>query len=102
MLYGLKLVRKKHSIREYVVTDKKLCKLLFRKGTIDAYYVEGAIYYRTKKLAHNKRVRRHELEHARQERFLGREVFQALYRWSQVFFGYQHCPFETAARLKSK
>lgn len=100
VLYGLKLIRKKHGIREYLVTDKRLRKLLFRHGAIDAYYAAGAIYYRTKKISRNKRIRRHELEHARQERLLGRTMFQTLYHWSQTLFGYQLCPFETLARLK--
>lgn len=100
MRVGLRQIRKHGHVREYIVTDKKLRKLLFQRGKVDAYYVDGAIYYRSQKVAHNKSVRRHELEHARQERFFGRTMFQILYGWSQTLLGYDLCPFEKMARLR--
>lgn len=102
VLYGLKLIRETHGVREYLVKDKKLRKLLFPDSHVSAWYVEGAIYYSTKKASQDKRVRRHELEHARQEQQLGRATYQTLYRWSQTIFGYRCCPFEMLARLKER
>lgn len=97
---GMKLLRTTERVREYVVVDKKLRRQMFKNGQIDAYYTRGAIYYRTLTLARNVRIRNHEFAHVRQERFLGKSLFNALYWWTKAVLGYRLCPFEVAARCK--
>lgn len=97
---GMKHLRTVEGVREYVVTDRRLRQKLFKDGEIDAYYDAGAIYYRTMKLANDVRIRRHEFQHARQERFFGRPIFEALYWWTSSVLGYRLCPFEVQARCR--
>jgi len=97
---GMRHLRTVDGVREYVVMDRRLRKQMFDDGVIDAYYNAGAIYYRTMKLANDARIRRHEFQHVRQERFFGRPMFEALYWWTKRILGYRLCPFEVQARRR--
>lgn len=97
---GMKLLRITEGVREYVVVDKQRCRQMFKDGQIDAYYTRGAIYYRTLTLARNVRIRNHEFAHARQERLLGKSLFNVLYWWTRAVLGYRLCPFEVVARCR--
>jgi len=95
---GLTLLRTTRGVREYLVTDEQLQQQLFQREDVSACYLEGAIYYRTEVAAQNAHIRRHELQHARQEHLLGPSLFQLLLTLSRRFLGYQRCPFERQAR----
>ena len=87
-----RLSRYADGVREYVVTDRTLRNELFGSH-IDAYYENGAIYYRSKRASKIAGLYEHERTHYYQEQIFGPTLFKILYGLGCVF-GYYMNPFE--------
>lgn len=62
-----------------------------------AYLGDGVIHVKYPKTWDDPEIRMHELEHLKQERMLGAELFEYLYVWAHRLVGYKGNPFEVAA-----
>lgn len=56
------------------------------------------IYYKDETLIKNKRLVKHEMQHIKQMKRLGKLKFAILYTYYNLRYGYQNNPFEVEAR----